>query len=290
MRIDLHTHSKVSDGTDTPAQLVTAAAAAGLDVVALTDHDTTSGWAEAAAALPEGLTLVPGMELSCASPAEGFGPGAGGRQVAVHLLAYLFDPEHPELAAERLRLRGERTRRLRVMAERMAADGLPVDPDAVLSAAGPSAGRPHLARALMEAGVVSSVGEAFSDLLSSRGRYYVHKEDTPLLRGVHLVAAAGGVSVLAHCRAQSRGAMLTDDAIAELVPEGLGGVEVDHVDHDDRDRRHLRSLAAELGLFTTGSSDYHGRNKVVRLGTHTTGPQDYEQLLDAATGATVVRR
>ncbi len=281
--IDLHCHSTASDGTDSPEQLVQAGHAAGLDVLAITDHDTTAGWAEAAAALPPGMTLVRGMELSCQAPAP------GGGTIAVHLLAYLFDPEHPDFAAERLRLRGERSRRLRVMAERMAADGLPVDPDAVLADAGPAAGRPHLGRALVAAGVVGSVSEAFADLLSSRGRYYVSKQDTPLHRGVELVAAAGGVSVLAHCRAKSRGRVLTEEAIAELVPRGLGGIEVDHMDHTALDKERLRSLADELGLFTTGSSDYHGTNKTVRLGAHRTTPQDYERLEAAASATAVVR-
>lgn len=283
MLIDLHCHSTASDGTDTPTELVVAAREAGLDVLAITDHDTTAGWEDAAAALAPGMTLVPGMELSCQSPA------VGGGTIAVHLLAYLFDPAHPEFAAERVRLRAERTRRLRVMAERMAADGLPVDPVALLARAGPAAGRPHLARVLVEAGVVSSVSEAFDDLLSSRGGYYVSKEDTPLKRGVELVAAAGGVSVLAHCRAKVRGRVLSEDAIIELVPLGLGGLEVDHIDHSEDDRVRLRQLAEELDLVTTGSSDYHGANKTVRLGANSTRVQDYERMVAGASGRTVVR-
>ena len=145
MRIDLHTHSTSSDGTDSPAELVRNAAAAGLDVVAITDHDTTAGWAEAVDALPPGLTLVRGMEMSCV------GQGEDGYPVAVHLLAYLFDPSDRAFADERERLRAERTDRLRAMAELMAFDGLPIDPDDVLASAGPSAGRPHLARALVAA-------------------------------------------------------------------------------------------------------------------------------------------
>jgi len=283
MRIDLHCHSSASDGTNTPAELVAAGRAAGLDVLAITDHDTTAGWAEAVAALPQRMSLVRGMELSCESVSE------TGRRVPVHLLAYLFDPEHPELAAELVRLRGERTRRLRTMAQRMADDGLPVEPEAVLANAGPSAGRPHLARALVDAGVVESVGAAFDTLLSSRGGYYVHKEDVPVRRGVELVAAAGGVSLLAHCRAHVRGATLTEDAIAELVPLGLGGLEVEHMDHSAADRDRLGALAAELGLLTTGSSDYHGRNKTVQLGAHTTAVDQYERLLGEARATTVVQ-
>ncbi|MCA1674446.1 MAG: PHP domain-containing protein, partial [Actinobacteria bacterium] len=150
MRIDLHAHSTASDGTDSPAALVRAAAAAGLDVVAITDHDTTAGWAEAAEALAPGLRLIRGAEFSCESP-----DGRGG-SVSVHLLGYLFDPQSPSIAAEQARLRNERRRRLRVMAERMAAEGFGVDPDALLDGlpADAPAGRPHLAAALLAAGVV----------------------------------------------------------------------------------------------------------------------------------------
>ncbi|MEU4317091.1 PHP domain-containing protein [Nocardia sp. NPDC024068] len=282
MRIDLHTHSTASDGTDTPAELVRNAAAAGLDVVAITDHDTTAGWAEAEAARPEGLTLVRGMEMSCV------GPGVDGWPVSVHLLAYLFDPADRGFAAERERLRAERVDRLRAMAEQMAADGLPIDPDAVLAAAGPAAGRPHLARALVTAGVVPTVGAAFADLLSSNGPYYVEKADTPLRTAVAMIAAAGGVSVLAHARARSRGRLLDLEEIGDLVPAGLCGLEVDHPDHSGHDRAVLRELAGEYGLLTTGSSDYHGANKTIGLGECTTDPAQFEKLAGRATGVPVL--
>ncbi|MBF6535662.1 PHP domain-containing protein [Nocardia farcinica] len=282
MRIDLHTHSTASDGTDTPAELVRHAAAAGLDVVAITDHDTTSGWAEAVAALPQGMTLVRGMEMSC------IGLGEDGWPVPVHLLAYLFDPADRSFAEERERLRAERVERLRAMAERMAADGLPIDPDAVLASAGPSAGRPHLARALVAAGVVPSVDAAFTDLLAPHGRYYAEKADTPLHRAVRMIAAAGGVSVLAHTRARKRGRLLALDDIRELAGLGLGGLEIDHPDHSAADRALLTDLAAELDLITTGSSDYHGTNKTIRLGEFTTDPEQFERLVARATGVPVV--
>ncbi|MFF0542907.1 PHP domain-containing protein [Nocardia thailandica] len=282
MRIDLHTHSTASDGTDSPAELVTAAAAAGLDVVAITDHDTTSGWAEAEAARPAGLTLVRGMEMSCT------GLGEDGDPVSVHLLAYLFDPADPGFATERERLRAERSQRVRAMAERMAADGLPIDPDAVLASVGPSAGRPHLARALVAAGVVDSVGAAFEHLLAPHGPYYVEKADTPLTRAVPMVAAAGGVTVIAHARARKRGRLLALSEIRELAGLGLGGLEVDHPDHGPADRALLRDLAGELGLIRTGSSDYHGTNKPIALGAHTTEPDQYEALIAKAGGVAVI--
>lgn len=282
MRIDLHSHSTASDGTDTPIDLVRVAAAAGLDVVALTDHDTTAGWGDAVEALPAGMTLVRGMEMSCA------GRGEDGHSVAVHLLAYLFDPADPVFAAERERLRGERIARIRAMAYRMAEDGLPIEPERVVVAAGPAAGRPHLARALVEAGVVPTVGAAFTDLLSPRGRYYLPKKDTDLGDAVRMVAAAGGVTVLAHARARSRGRLLSLDHIEELAELGLGGLEAEHPDHDDADVRLMRDMAANLGLFVTGSSDYHGANKDIAIGRFTTHPAALEELVGRSSGVEVV--
>ncbi|WP_216898095.1 PHP domain-containing protein [Nocardia alni] len=282
MRIDLHTHSTASDGTDSPADLVRKAQVSGLDVVAITDHDTTAGWAEALDALPSGMSLVRGMEMSCQ------GMGEDGWPVPVHLLAYLFDPADVAFAAERERLRAERVTRVRAMAERMAADGLPVDPETVLASAGPAAGRPHLARALVAAGVVPTVDAAFVKLLAPRGRYYAEKADTPLHRAVEMITAAGGVPVVAHARARKRGRLLALDEIRDLAGIGLGGLEVDHPDHSAADRTVLRELAAELGLLTTGSSDYHGANKTIRLGEFTTDPAQFEKLAGKATGVPVV--
>ncbi|AOW94339.1 phosphatase [Rhodococcus sp. WMMA185] len=280
--IDLHTHSTASDGTDSPEDLVRAAEAAGLDVMALTDHDTTAGWSEAVAALPTGLTLVRGMEMSCE------GRGEDGRPVAVHLLAYLFDPAHAAFARERERLRNERIVRIRAMAERMMKDGLPIDADEVLAEAGPAVGRPHLAMALMRAGVVSSVGEAFVDLLAPGGRYFVEKSDTPLDEAVQLVAGAGGVSVLAHGRARMRGRLVSLEHIRDLAGAGLHGLEVHHPDHSESDMRLLQELAGELGLVVTGSSDYHGANKGARLGEFSTSAEEFDKLVSKASGVQVI--
>jgi predicted metal-dependent phosphoesterase TrpH len=284
MRIDLHAHSTASDGTDSPAELVRAAAAAGLDVVAITDHDTTAGWAEAAQALTAtpGLRLVRGMEMSCTGRGEDGGP------VPVHVLAYLFDPANVVFGQERQRLRAERVIRLRAMAELMAADGLPVDPGAVLASVGGSAGRPHLARALVAAGVVGSVDEAFVSLLAHGGRYYVEKADTPLERAVELISAAGGVSVIAHVRARARGKLLALEHIRALARLGLGGLEADHPQHDSADRELLVALAAELGLLVTGASDYHGANKTNRLGECVTDPALFYDLVAKSTGVPVL--
>ncbi|RZS44240.1 hypothetical protein EV193_101115 [Herbihabitans rhizosphaerae] len=288
MRIDLHAHSTASDGTDTPAQLVANAAAVGLDAVAITDHDTTAGWAEAAAALtsiqPSGLRLVRGAELSCESP-----DGRGGR-CTVHVLAYLFDPESEAVVAEHARSRADRRVRLHRMAGMMAADGFPIDPDALLGALpeDSTAGRPHLATALMRAGVVGSVGEAFSRFLGSAGGYYVAMKKTPVLDAIEMITAAGGVTVLAHAFAHRRGPTVTAEVIADLAAAGLAGVEVDHPDHEPAVRDELRAIAGRLDLLITGSSDYHGSNKTVRLGQETTAPEMLDALAERAKGVDVL--
>jgi predicted metal-dependent phosphoesterase TrpH len=279
--IDLHTHSNRSDGTDTPAELVANAAAAGLSALAITDHDTTAGWAEAAAALPSGLRLVRGAELSCESR-----DGRGG-WCTVHLLAYLFDPDSPVIVAEQARLRAERRRRLRLMADKMAAAGLPVDADEIFAALPPDApaGRPHLAAALIKAGVVSSVDEAFAGYLRTGGPFHIGRADTPVLDAIQMIAEAGGVTVLAHGFARHRGRTITADVVKELAAAGLGGLEVSHPDHTPENRAELRALADDLGLLVTGSSDYHGGHKTIRLGQETTDPEMFEAIVARATGA-----
>jgi 3',5'-nucleoside bisphosphate phosphatase len=281
MRIDLHTHSSVSDGTDSPATLAAAAADAGLDAVALTDHDTTDGWAAAELSRPAGLTVVPGMELSCR-----WIPGDQ-PPISVHLLAYLFDPQHPGLLAERTRLREERLTRGERMVAGLAAAGYPVTWERIVEASeGGVVGRPHLARALLGAGVVGSVDEAFATLLNHRSPYYVAKLDTHVLDGIALVRAAGGVPVFAHGMASKRGRIVGDAAIAAMAEAGLAGLEVDHPDHNPEERAHLHGLAADLGLLTTGSSDYHGTNKATPIGACVTDPEQFEALLEAGTGST----
>jgi predicted metal-dependent phosphoesterase TrpH len=285
MRIDLHTHSTASDGTDTPAGLVDAAARAGLDVVAITDHDTTAGWAQAAEALPPGLTLVPGAELSAIS----VDPRTG-RHVSVHLLAYLFDPLSAALVTEQSRLRAERRMRLRAMAQRMADDGLPIDADEVMAAlpVDAPAGRPHLAQALVRAGKVADVNQAFAEYLGNGRGYYLPRQDTPVEIAIQMIADAGGVTVIAHPFARSRGATVTPEVLAELAERGLTGVEVDHPNHDEATRAELRGLARELGMVQTGSSDYHGTNKTIAIGAETTDPEQFEALVAHATGAKIV--
>ena len=276
MRIDLHTHSTASDGTDTPAELVRKAAAAGLDVVALTDHDTPRGHAEARAALPAGLTLVPGAELSCR---------LGG--VSMHLLAYLFDPEEPALLAERELTRDDRVPRAKAIVAKLNDLGVPVTWEQVARIAGDgSVGRPHIASALVELGVVETVSDAFTDQwLADGGRAYVEKHETDPFKAIQLVKNAGGVCVFAHPAAAKRGRTVPESAIAEMAAAGLDGIEVDHMDHDADTRARLRGLAKDLGLLVTGSSDYHGSRKTVALGGCTTDPEVYGEITRRATGA-----
>ena len=276
-RIDLHTHSTASDGTTLPADLVRQAREAGLDVVALTDHDTTGGIAEATAALPPGLTLVPGAEISCVSGT-----------ISLHLLAYLFDPAEPVFAAARRELRDSRVHRAERMVESLAAAGTGVTWPQVQRLAGGTVGRPHIARALMEQGLVGSVSEAFSaEWVGAGGPHFRDKLELEVVGAVRLVLAAGGVPVFAHPSATTRGATVADEVIEELAEAGLVGLEVDHEDHTPADRDRLRALAGRLGLLCTGSSDFHGTHKNVALGANTTVEAVYEQLVARATGDVV---
>ncbi|MGW0822278.1 PHP domain-containing protein [Streptomyces sp. NPDC002845] len=276
MRIDLHCHSTASDGTDTPAELVRNAAAAGLDVVALTDHDTTRGYTEAIAAVPEGLTLVTGAELSCRIDG-----------VSMHMLAYLFDPEEPDLLAERELVRDDRVPRARGMIAKLNELGVPVTWEQVKRIAGDgSVGRPHVATALVELGVVPTVGDAFTqDWLADGGRAFVDKHETDPFEALRLIKGAGGVAVFAHPGASKRGKTVPESAIAELAAAGLDGIEVDHMDHDPATRAQLRGLAGDLGLLATGSSDYHGSRKTCVLGEYLTDPEVYGEITRRATGA-----
>jgi predicted metal-dependent phosphoesterase TrpH len=282
MRIDLHTHSSVSDGTESVPELLASARDAGLDVVALTDHDTTGGWPDVEAARPAGLTVVPGMEMSCRWFPDDQPP------ISVHLLAYLFDPVHPGFAAERARLREERLERGERIVGALAADGYPVRWGEIVERSGGGVvGRPHIARALVEAGAADSVDHAFATLLHHRSPYYAAKADTDVREGIALVRAAGGVPVFAHGLATKRGRVVGDAAIVAMAQAGLLGLEIDHPDHSADERAHLRGLADDLGLITTGSSDYHGTNKTTPIGACTTDPDQYAAILAAGTGSAV---
>jgi predicted metal-dependent phosphoesterase TrpH len=272
MRIDLHTHSSVSDGTDTPAELVVKAREAGLDVVALTDHDTFAGLDEAALAAERlGVEVVRGMELSCTRQGN-----------SVHLLAYGADPAALGLAEEMAKVRGGRMGRLAGVLRRLAELGVPVTEEQVLAEVGnsPSVGRPHIADAMVRAGHVRDRTEAFDRFLADGGPAHVARYAIDVERGIDLVHQAGGVAVIAHPWGRGREATLPAEFLSALTAEhGLDGIEVDHHDHDAETRARLRLLADELGLLATGSSDYHGTGKINHdLGSITTDPAVYAAL------------
>ncbi len=274
--IDLHTHSSVSDGTERPAELVRAAASAGLDGVALTDHDTTAGWDEAiAAALELPITLLPGLELSTR---------VGYR--SVHVLGYLVDPTDPALVAETTRIRDGRLARARRMVDRIGADH-PLTWDDVLAQAseGATIGRPHIADALVARGLEPDRSAAFRGILHPSSGYYEPHDAPSPLRGVELIRGAGGVPVIAHPAASSRGIVVDEAMLAELVDAGLGGLEVDHRENVSRGKRTLLDWATRHGLFVTGSSDYHGTGKPNRLGEHRTARVAFDAIVASATGA-----
>jgi predicted metal-dependent phosphoesterase TrpH len=276
VRIDLHSHSTASDGTDPPAEVMRRARAAELDVIALTDHDTLAGQDEARQALPEGLSLVTGMELSARVDSH-----------SVHMLSYLPRGASPELAAECQAIRDDRVRRGQATVQRLRDLGVDVTWEQVAAlAAGGSVGRPHIARAMVEAGAIATPREAFGpDWIGTGGRAYVSRYALDPARAIGLVRASGGAVVLAHPGAISRGWRIPDETVADLVQAGLAGLEVDHPDHDEAERARLRALAADLDLVTTGGSDDHGDLTGHRLGVETTSPATFEQLMALAAGA-----
>jgi predicted metal-dependent phosphoesterase TrpH len=278
VRIDLHTHSRASDGTDTPEELVRAAAAAGVDVLAVTDHDTSDGWAEATAAAHDtGVTLIPGMEISTRHRGRG-----------VHLLAYLPDPDYPPLAAELQRVLRGRAGRVPAMLERLNALGIEISADDVRRAADGTAasGRPHVADALVTLGVVPDRTAAFDRYLGWGKPAHVDRYAAPLEDTIRAVAGAGGVTVIAHPWGRGGLGRPDEPTLAGLQEVGLTGIEVDHQDHAPAARAELRAIARNLGLVATGSSDYHGDGKVDHeLGCNTTAPEELDRLLDAAAAA-----
>jgi 3',5'-nucleoside bisphosphate phosphatase len=275
MRIDLHTHSDVSDGTTSPTEVMVRAADAGLDVVALTDHDSAAGWPEAAAAARRvGIGLVPGIELSTRHAGRG-----------VHVLAYLVDPQFPPLAAELQQIVAGRDGRLAAMLVALEASGVALTEQEVRRHAGVHGivGRPHVADALVERGLARDRADAFETLLNPGRAGFVVRYAPATVDAVALVTRAGGVCVLAHPWGRGSRFVLDEEALAALKAAGLTGIEVDHEDHPPADRTRLRAIANELGLVATGSSDYHGLGKSGHeLGCNLTSAASYERLLDAA--------
>jgi 3',5'-nucleoside bisphosphate phosphatase len=272
----MHSHSNASDGTDPPAEVMRRARGAGLDAIALTDHDTLAGLDAARPALPPGLALVPGMELSCRLDGH-----------SLHLLAYHVDPAHPGLAAQRQAISTDRLRRGREMVARLRELGVDVTWEQVAAIAGDGVvGRPHIARAMVDAGAIASPDQAFTaDWIGPGGRAYVSRYALDPEQAVRLVSAAGGVTVLAHPGAPQRGWVIGDEVIERLARAGLGGLEVAHPDQDDAQRMRLATLAAALGLVSSGGSDDHGSLTGHRLGCETIAPAEYERLMSRAAGA-----
>ena len=278
MRIDLHTHSDRSDGTLTPTELVRHAADVGVDVLAITDHDCVAGWDEAErAALEAKVTLVRGIEISCRYAGQG-----------VHLLAYLPDPTYEPLAEELQRVLDGRNSRLPSILEQLRDLGIEIDISDVRRVAGEAAatGRPHVADALIDLGVVDDRDQAFAKYLKPGRPAYVDRYAADLSAMIASVGEAGGVTVMAHPWGRHDPSALSLSGFAELKAIGLAGIEVDHQDHSQDTRDRLRRIANELDLVVTGSSDFHGAGKVGHeLACNTTAPEQYERLMALATAA-----
>ena len=278
--IDLHTHTTASDGTDSPRELVNKAIVQGLEILGITDHDTTSGWHEATESLRGNLKLALGAEISCLTD-DG---------ISVHMLGLLFDPLHQEMQTVLEETRDGRLPRMRKMIQKMQAEGFDISIEDVEKAMPPGAtmGRPHLADALVNKKIVKSRDEAFTDLLHNESRFYVsHAAPTPI-EAVKLIRRAGGVAVIAHPFASRRGQILGTDDFADLVTAGLNGIEVDHRDQNPSERAMLRAIATDLDLVITGSSDYHGTGKLNSLAENHTDRAQWEKLESAANARRVV--
>jgi predicted metal-dependent phosphoesterase TrpH len=271
---DLHTHSTFSDGTLAPEQVVELAATRDLTGIALTDHDNTGGVERArAAAAGTGLVVLLGCELSAEHDGN-----------PVHVLAYGFDPGEPAFAAKRAWIAEGRVGRTGRMVERLRELGADVPLERVLELAGDGAvGRPHLARAMVEAGVVPDMAAAFTpEWIGTGGRAYLAKDAVTPVEAVELVHGAGGVAVLAHPSVHAGAAPVPEPVIRAMAAAGLDGLEVDHPDQPPADRARWRALAAELGLETTGASDCHGALYGYRLGVERTPGATVDRLLARA--------
>lgn len=292
--IDLHSHTRASDGSDTPSELIAQAVASGISTLAITDHDTTSGWAEAVAAAQEApLSLIPGIELSTQvlDHTTGFVPQS------IHLLGYLVDPQHPALVEEMAKIRSHRDNRLQMMVDKLSADydisWLEVR---ATIPEGATPGRPHIAEVLIAKGIVADTTEAFAHILAADGPYHVPHYAPKLDRALSIIREAGGVPVLAH--PLSRGDNLAtgvsgplEDVLARYrrwVELGLMGVEIDHRENAPESREVLAVVADSLDLIVTGSSDYHGTKKPNLLGENRTTMEQLERILHAGVGAEAV--
>lgn len=268
--IDLHSHTTFSDGTFTPTEVVALAAERELDVLAITDHDTLDGLPEALAAGPAaGVEIVPGIEFS-----------AELEEASLHVLAYWVDPGDEAIAAELRRLRDSRFRRGELMVEKLQALGLPIEFERVREiAGGGNIVRPHVAQAMVEAGIVGNEKEAFDRYIADGGPASVPKHALHPVAAVELIRAAGGVCVLAHPAMWKGQGSVPGELIEQMAAAGMAGLEVDHPEQDEEARSRYREMASALGLVVTGGSDCHGtRYDPVRLGCATTSPEAFAEL------------
>jgi len=282
MKIDLHTHSTRSDGTMSPTELVQHAIINGITVMGLSDHDTVAGWDEATASVRGDFQLVLGAEISCLTEDHR----------SIHMLGLLFDPTYQPLQEVLEMSRDDRVPRMKKMIELMAADGIKITYEEVLQnqPEGSTLGRPHLADTLVAKGIVKNRDQAFAEFLANASKYYVsHIAPTPV-DAIKLIKAAGGVSVIAHPYSSLRDTQMTTENFVELKNAGLNGIEVDHRDHGAEERLTLRKIADDLGLVTTGSSDFHGTGKLNLIGENVTAPEHWERLESLASERRVVRK
>jgi predicted metal-dependent phosphoesterase TrpH len=288
VKIDLHTHSTRSDGLDTPSQLVANAAKAGINVLALTDHDTVSGWDEARSkAIELGIGFVPGIEVTSVSDIERFGRTI---RISVHLLAYLPDPNHEALALVLGDTVATREARARAIVDKLAQE-LPISWEMVMDHLdrGATIGRPAIADTLVTMKVVSNRSEAFDYYLATDGPFYVSHSTVSTVEAIELIGKAGGVSVIAHplkgVGPNTSPEDLPLDHFEEMISKGLSGIEVYHRDVPEAARSWLLDLASKHDLVVTGSSDYHGvAGKPNQLGENTTSQEMLDRIVKLGTG------
>ncbi|MBB2974771.1 hypothetical protein FHX49_000312 [Microbacterium endophyticum] len=273
---DLHLHSLRSDGTDSPAAVMSAAFRQGIRTAALTDHDTTAGWSEAADAARElGMTFVPGMELSTRQQGR-----------SVHLLAYLFDPTNADLASEMVRIRDSRMGRAAAIVANIGRDYDLTWEDVVAQTFdGATVGRPHIADALVSRGLASDRSAAFDGILHPRAGYYIPHYAPSIEDAVKLVVSAGGVPIIAHPTPAGRDRMMPVPVLESLIAVGLAGFEIDHRENTEEGKQVLRRLSSQHDLIVTGSSDYHGWGKPNVPGENTTADAAVTRIISSARGS-----
>ena len=272
--VDLHLHTLASDGRLTPTQLVQLTASQGLRTIAVSDHDTTDGLAEAMEAAKNfpGLRIIPGIELSADVPGD-----------EVHVLGYFIDPDNAELQAELTRFREGRLGRAKAMVEKLDDLGIHVEWERVQHFAGDGAvGRPHIALALVEAGYCKEPKDAFPEYLGRNGLAYVERVKLTPAQAVGMIRSAGGVAVLAHPAYMND----MEAGIANLAGAGLAGMEVHYAKYREDTIRQLARLAREYDLIPCGGSDYHGLgNSDECLPGENGPPMDSVERLEAAAWA-----